>query len=82
MAVTGPNGQLLTAPADFDATCMETRAGFILLGLLIGLEVVMGFSAVTGWWLSKDVGRQRKEVGGAGSLEMGPGFEAVTVKHG
>lgn len=54
------DGDPLHAPADFSRDCMETRAGFILLGFLIGLEVMMGAAAAVGWWLEGIVRMQRK----------------------
>ncbi|KAL1967451.1 hypothetical protein VTN77DRAFT_3236 [Rasamsonia byssochlamydoides] len=64
---TTADGQPLTAPADFSRNCVESRAGFILLGLLIGLEVIMGAAAAAGWWLEQSVTKQRK----AGAIELG-----------
>ncbi|GAD91653.1 conserved hypothetical protein [Paecilomyces variotii No. 5] len=55
------NGQSLSAPASFSHDCMETRAGFILLGLLIGLEVIMGAGAAAGWFLERSVEKKRCE---------------------
>ncbi|KAH8699143.1 hypothetical protein BGW36DRAFT_449306 [Talaromyces proteolyticus] len=57
---TTSSGQSLTAPTDFSRMCVESRAGFVLLGLLIGLEIIMGFAAVAGYWLERAVVRQRK----------------------
>ncbi|OJJ45755.1 hypothetical protein ASPZODRAFT_17198 [Penicilliopsis zonata CBS 506.65] len=54
------NGTSLTAPAHFSRDCMETSAGFVLLGLLIGLEVIMGLAAGTGLWFEYKVMKQRK----------------------
>jgi len=87
VSVQGSNGQPLAAPDNFASMCMETRAGFILLGLLIGLEIVLGVSGVSGWWLARNVDLHRKDVGlglshGNGGLEMGHGFVEVTAKHG
>jgi hypothetical protein len=65
--VTSADGQRLTAPSDFSRSCMETRAGFILLGLLIGLEVIMCFAATAGYWLEQSVWKQRK----FGGVELG-----------
>lgn len=71
---TTVDGQALTAPAGFSRDCVETRAGFILLGLLIGLEVLMGAAAAAGWLLEQSVTRQRK-VGGVELAQV-----EVTVK--
>lgn len=65
--VTNAYAQQLTAPSDFSRSCVETRAGFILLGLLIGLEVLMCFAAAMGYWLEQNVWKQRK----VGGIEMG-----------
>jgi len=81
VTVTGSVGQPLTAPGGFARVCMETRAGFILLGLLIGLEAILGLSACLGWWLARHVGMQRKMVvagDGSGEIAMGPGFKATS----
>lgn len=50
----------MTAPANFSRICAESRAGFVLLGLLIGLEVVMCAAAAAGYMLEMTVSRQRK----------------------
>ncbi|KAJ9287419.1 hypothetical protein DTO021C3_5110 [Paecilomyces variotii] len=55
------NGQSLSAPASFSRDCMETRAGLILLGLLISLEVIMGAAAAAGWFLERSVDRKQRE---------------------
>lgn len=54
------DGESLSAPANFSRDCMETRAGFILLGLLIGLEVIMGAAAIAGLFFERSVGKQRR----------------------
>ncbi|KAL2001815.1 hypothetical protein VTN02DRAFT_1190 [Thermoascus thermophilus] len=54
------DGTPLRAPDHFPRDCVETRAGFILLGLLIGLEVMMGAAAAAGWWVEIDVRRRRQ----------------------
>jgi hypothetical protein len=62
-ATTGQDGQSLYPPAGFHHSCLETRAGFILLGLLVGLEILMGAAATAGWWLEHTVTKQRKTEG-------------------
>ncbi|KAL4873806.1 hypothetical protein BDV12DRAFT_192248 [Aspergillus spectabilis] len=47
------------APANFGRDCAATYAAFILLGFLIGLEIVMGVAAGLGTWLELSVARQR-----------------------
>ncbi|KUL90360.1 hypothetical protein ZTR_02056 [Talaromyces verruculosus] len=54
----------VTAPANFSRICAESRAGFVLLGLLIGLEVVMCAAAAAGYMLEMTVSRQRKASNG------------------
>jgi hypothetical protein len=49
----------LHAPTHFERDCRETRAGFVLLALLIGLEVAGGAVGVFGVWLEQNVSRQR-----------------------
>lgn len=71
---TAADGQPLTAPAGFSRDCVGTRAGFILLGLLIGLEILMGAATAAGWLLEQSVTRQRK----VGGVELGQ--VEVTVK--
>ncbi|KAL5342439.1 hypothetical protein BJX70DRAFT_321846 [Aspergillus crustosus] len=46
-------------PADFARDCAATYAAFILLGFLIGLEVLMGVAAGAGTWLELSVAKQR-----------------------
>ncbi|PYH49398.1 uncharacterized protein BP01DRAFT_76374 [Aspergillus saccharolyticus JOP 1030-1] len=48
-----------TAPAHFARDCTVTHVSFVLLGLLLGLEVVMGLVATAGMWLERSVARQR-----------------------
>ncbi|KAE8555133.1 hypothetical protein EYB25_003681 [Talaromyces marneffei] len=54
----------ITAPANFSRICSESRAGFVLLGLLIGLEVVMCAAAAAGYVLEMTVSKQRKASNG------------------
>ncbi|RAH73199.1 uncharacterized protein BO66DRAFT_237250 [Aspergillus aculeatinus CBS 121060] len=55
-------------PAHFARDCAVTHASFVLLGVLIGLEIVMGVVATAGLWLERNVSRQR--VTEKPSLEM------------
>ncbi|KAL2871811.1 uncharacterized protein BJX67DRAFT_88353 [Aspergillus lucknowensis] len=47
------------APAQFARDCSATYAAFILLGFLIGLEIIMGVAAGLGTWLELSVAKQR-----------------------
>ncbi|KAL4909941.1 hypothetical protein BDW74DRAFT_144082 [Aspergillus multicolor] len=47
------------APVHFARDCTATHAGFILLGILIGVEVIMGIAAGVGTWLELSVAKQR-----------------------
>ncbi|KAN0070209.1 hypothetical protein V8E54_011790 [Elaphomyces granulatus] len=58
--VTGQDGQPLHAPAGFSRDCIETRVGFVLLGLLIGIEAIMGAASAAGWFLERTVSKQRR----------------------
>lgn len=57
---TSLNGGSLGAPSGFSTICKESRAGFILLCILIGLEVIMGIAAVAGHLLDLSVAKKRK----------------------
>ncbi|KAL1978584.1 hypothetical protein VTN31DRAFT_1443 [Thermomyces dupontii] len=58
--VTDADGRrMLTAPEGFSQLCVESRVGFVFLGLLIGLEVIMGMTAVVGYCLERTVSKQR-----------------------
>ncbi|KAJ5746956.1 uncharacterized protein N7511_008652 [Penicillium nucicola] len=46
-------------PANFDRDCTNTRAAFVLLCVLVGMEVFMGVIAALGIWFQKDVSRRR-----------------------
>ncbi|CAI7641864.1 unnamed protein product [Penicillium bialowiezense] len=50
-----------TIPHDFDRDCMNTRAGFVLICVLIGLEIFMGVLAAVGTWFQRDVARRREQ---------------------
>ncbi|KAF7179091.1 hypothetical protein CNMCM7691_008020 [Aspergillus felis] len=58
-SVTSSENASLHAPTHFERDCRETRAGFVLLALLIGLEVAGGAVGVFGVWLERNVSRQR-----------------------
>ncbi|KAL4994578.1 hypothetical protein BDV10DRAFT_176686 [Aspergillus recurvatus] len=47
------------APVHFARDCAATYAAFVLLGILIGVEVIMGVSAAVGTWLELSVARRR-----------------------
>ncbi|OJJ63761.1 hypothetical protein ASPSYDRAFT_138532 [Aspergillus sydowii CBS 593.65] len=53
------NETVSPAPANFARDCSATCAAFVLLGFLIGLEVIMGVAAGLGTWLELSVARQR-----------------------
>ncbi|EED22315.1 conserved hypothetical protein [Talaromyces stipitatus ATCC 10500] len=59
-SISGGNNQTLSAPANFSRVCAESRAGFVLSGLLIGLEIFMCAAAAAGYMLDMNVSRQRK----------------------
>lgn len=44
----------------FSTICKESRAGFVLLSILIGLEVLMGVAAVAGHLLDMSVEKKRR----------------------
>ena len=50
----------IPAPAHFARYCSQTTAAFVLLGVLVGLEVLMGVAAAGGFWLERTVWRQRE----------------------
>ncbi|KAK9655161.1 hypothetical protein V6Z96_003353 [Aspergillus fumigatus] len=58
-SVTTSENASLHAPTHFERDCRETKAGFVLLALLIGLEVVGSAVGVFGVWLERIVSRQR-----------------------
>lgn len=59
-SISNSSQQSLSDPANFARICAESRAGFVLLGLLIGLEVIMCAAAAAGYMLEMSVARQRK----------------------
>ncbi|CAK37243.1 hypothetical protein CBS63078_4724 [Aspergillus niger] len=63
----------VTVPVHFKRDCEVTRAGFALLCVLLGLEVVMGGVVAVGVWVKRKVGGVR-----GGSLEdIGRGGEMM-----
>ncbi|CRL28534.1 unnamed protein product [Penicillium camemberti] len=50
-----------STPRHFDRDCVNTRAGFVLLCVLLGMEVLMGLVAAVGTWFQRDVSRRRAE---------------------
>ncbi|KAF9885532.1 hypothetical protein FE257_012860 [Aspergillus nanangensis] len=53
------DGALTSPPVHFARDCTATEAGFALMCVLIGLEVVMGVTAGVGVYLERSVLRQR-----------------------
>ncbi|KAL6237735.1 hypothetical protein BDW75DRAFT_248488 [Aspergillus navahoensis] len=47
------------APVHFVRDCAVTQAAFVLLGILVGVEVIMGVAAGVGAWLELRVARRR-----------------------
>ncbi|KAJ5998001.1 hypothetical protein N7499_005603 [Penicillium canescens] len=47
-------------PTHFDRDCLNTRAAFVLLCMLVGMEVLMGVIAAVGTWFQRDVSRCRE----------------------
>lgn len=54
----------VTAPVHFKRDCDVTSAGFVLLCVLLGLEVVMGVVVGVGVWVERKVGGLRGRFGG------------------
>ncbi|KAJ5743195.1 hypothetical protein N7533_010297 [Penicillium manginii] len=50
-----------TIPIDFSRDCHDTRAGFALLCLTLGLEILMGIAAGVGSLSQRGVSRRREE---------------------
>jgi hypothetical protein len=46
-------------PTHFDRDCINSRAAFVLLCLLVGMEVLMGVVAAMGTFFQRDVSRRR-----------------------
>lgn len=44
----------------FASDCAASRIGLVLLGVLIGLEVVMSLAAVAGYWIGWRWGKDEK----------------------
>ncbi|CAG7988662.1 unnamed protein product [Penicillium olsonii] len=56
---TGTDGTSI--PRHFERDCMNTRAGFALMCVLIGMEMLMGIVAAAGTWFQRDVSRRREQ---------------------
>ncbi|GKZ26116.1 hypothetical protein AbraIFM66951_006426 [Aspergillus brasiliensis] len=56
-------GRDVTAPVHFKRDCEVTRAAFVLLCVLLGLEVVMGGVVALGVWVERKVGGLRGKMG-------------------
>jgi hypothetical protein len=54
---TGTSG--ISSPSHFDRDCTSTRAAFVLLCVLVGMEALMGIVGVVGIWFQRDVSRRR-----------------------
>ncbi|OOQ86918.1 hypothetical protein PEBR_19172 [Penicillium brasilianum] len=50
-----------SSPVHFARDCHETRAGFAMLCVLLGFEILMGLAAAAGTWSQRDVSRRRDE---------------------
>ncbi|PWY83947.1 hypothetical protein BO83DRAFT_433565 [Aspergillus eucalypticola CBS 122712] len=57
-------GGYATAPVHFKRDCDVTSAGFVLLCVLLGLEVVMGLVVGVGVWVERKVGGLRGRMDG------------------
>lgn len=55
----GSSGQ--TTPINFSRDCSSNRAGFALLCLTLGLEILMGIAAAMGSLSQRGVSRRREE---------------------
>lgn len=49
---------MVSAPIHFARDCKDSRAGFVLLCVLLGLEAVMGFAAAAGYLLERNVAKE------------------------
>ncbi|KAI9932250.1 hypothetical protein ASPWEDRAFT_39876 [Aspergillus wentii DTO 134E9] len=59
-SIRNPSSSDAQAPIHFERDCTETQAAFVLLGILIGLEIIMGFVAAAGLWLERSLIRHRR----------------------
>ncbi|KAE8350883.1 hypothetical protein BDV28DRAFT_29756 [Aspergillus coremiiformis] len=65
----------VTPPARFARDCALTQASFIMTGLAIGLEILMGVATGVGFWLERSVSKERE-------LDVSPLRKVdVTPKH-
>ncbi|PYH75003.1 uncharacterized protein BO88DRAFT_329529 [Aspergillus vadensis CBS 113365] len=69
------NGTVSATPVHFKRDCDATEAGFVLLCVLLGLEVVMGVVVGVGFWVERKVGGLRGKMDG-GLEGMGRGVGA------
>ena len=69
-----PQGGEIISPSNFKRLCVETRASFVLMCVLIGLETTFGAAAGLGWWLAIGMGKKRS----AAAVD----FETVTETKG
>ncbi|KAJ5901524.1 hypothetical protein N7495_002052 [Penicillium taxi] len=60
----------VSSPIYFSRDCIESRAGFALLYVLLALEILMGITAAVGTWLQRDVSRRREEQAQLERLEI------------
>ncbi|KAJ5682951.1 hypothetical protein N7462_006116 [Penicillium macrosclerotiorum] len=58
------------APTHFNRDCHDTRAGFSLLCVLLGLEIFMGVAAIASTWFQRGVSRRREEQYALDKLEI------------
>jgi hypothetical protein len=56
---TGTNDS--RSPSLFHRDCINTGAGFILLCVVGGMEILMGIIAAVGIWFQRDVTRRREQ---------------------
>ncbi|PWY89972.1 hypothetical protein BO70DRAFT_377186 [Aspergillus heteromorphus CBS 117.55] len=71
-----------SAPSHFRRDCDVTRAAFIMLGVLLGLEIVMGVVAGVGVWVGRRVERERERERGSGMGKSEVELELVEGRGG
>ncbi|KAJ5581541.1 hypothetical protein N7535_000161 [Penicillium sp. DV-2018c] len=57
-------------PSHFSRDCVNTRAGFVMLCVLLGMEASMGLAAAAGTWVQRDVSRRRQAQAQLEKLEI------------